>query len=221
MILKNNYKKFVAGFDIHGDKQDPTANKAFFKFCELWKPDIRVCGGDLYDFRPLRKKASEDDRRESLQADFDAGTDWLKKFQPNYFLLGNHDTRLWDVAETANGVVADYANQGIKEILDVGTKRKVEVLPYDRKTGELIIGHLKILHGIQHVSIEGLENRIGRMCGCLCQLDMDYVRANMGSLVWRHGWAYGVINIKTGDYQVWQAEQVNGNWILPTGLEMF
>lgn len=246
MILKNNYKKFVAGFDIHGDKQDVAANNAFFKFCELWRPDIRVCGGDLYDFRPLRSKASEEDRRESLQADFDAGTDWLKRFRPNYFLLGNHDTRLWDVAETANGVVADYANQGIKEILSVTNKMKCEVLPYDRKSGVLTLGHLKIIHGfatgvnaarrtaqcygsilmghghgIQHVSIEGLENRIGRMCGCLCQLDMDYIRANMGSLIWRHGWAYGVIHVETGDYQVWQAESINGNWILPTGLELF
>jgi hypothetical protein len=49
---------------------------------------------------------------------------------------------------------------------------------------------------------------------------MDYIRANMGSLMWRHGWAYGVINVETGDYQVWQAEEINGQWILPTGLEM-
>lgn len=245
MILKNSFKKFLVGFDIHGSEQDVAANEAFFKFADIWKPDIRVCGGDLWDFRALRKKASEEERRESLQADFDAGIDWLNRLRPNYFLLGNHDVRLWDIADTGNGIAADYANQGIREILTLTDSLNCEVLPYDRKKGVLQLGHLKMVHGfttginaarrtaqcygsvlmghghgIQHVSIEGLENRIGRMCGCLCNLDMDYIRADMGSLIWRHGWAYGVIDSKSGDYQVWQAEQINNQWILPTSVEM-
>jgi hypothetical protein len=245
LILSKAYKKFVVGFDIHGDKQDVAANKAFFKFVKLWRPEIRVCGGDLYDFRPLRKKADAEERRDSLQADFEAGTQWLEELKPQYFLLGNHDVRLWDLAVTSNGPAADYANQGIKEIEKLTAKLKCKILPYDRKEGVLQLGHLKMIHGftsgvgaarktaqvygsvlmghghgIQHVAIEGVENRVGRMCGCLCQLDMDYVRASMGSLLWRHGWAYGVVNEVTGDYQVWQAEEINGNWILPTGLEV-
>ncbi len=243
MILKSSYKKFLVGYDIHGDLQDVAANKAFFKFAELWKPEIRVCGGDLWDFRSIRKKASQEEQRDSLQADYEAGLLWLEKLQPNYFLLGNHDIRLWDVAETGNGIAADYAVNCIKEITKLTNKLKCKVFPYDRKQGVLQLGHLKMIHGfatgigaarrtaqcygsvlmghghgIQHVSIEGLENRIGRMCGCLCSLDMDYVRANMGSLMWRHGWAYGVINTISGDYQVWQAEDVNGTWIIPSDV---
>lgn len=245
MILKNSFKKFLVGFDVHGDLQDAAANTAFFQFMDIWKPDIRICGGDLWDFRAIRKKASEEERRESLQADYDAGIDWLKELRPQHFLLGNHDIRLWDIAETGNGIAADYANQGIKEIIKITDSLKCKLYPYDRKEGVVQLGHLKILHGfatginaarrtaqcygsvlmghghsIQHVSIEGLENRVGRMCGCLCQLDMEYVRANMGSLLWRHGWAYGVINVNSGDYQVWQAERINDSWILPSSMEV-
>ena len=52
----------MAGFDVHGDQQDKKACEVFFKFAKDWKPEIRVMGGDLFDFRPLRKKASEDER---------------------------------------------------------------------------------------------------------------------------------------------------------------
>ena len=64
-----SFVRFQAGFDIHGDMQDPAVNEVFFKFAEIWKPKIRICGGDLFDLRPLRKGASEDERRESIRDD--------------------------------------------------------------------------------------------------------------------------------------------------------
>ena len=86
----SNWTRFMAGFDVHGDQQDKKACEVFFKFAKDWKPEIRVMGGDLFDFRPLRKKASEDERRESMRKDFEAGVQWLKDFQPNHYLRGNH-----------------------------------------------------------------------------------------------------------------------------------
>lgn len=243
MALKSSYKKFIAAFDIHGDKQDVAANKAMFKFAKLWQPSIRVCGGDLWDFRPLRSKANSEEQRESMQADYEAGRDWLVEFQPTHFLLGNHDVRLWDAAETGNGVAADYASQAIKEITQLTRSMRCPVLPYNKRDGVLQLGHMKIIHGfvtgpnaarrtaqcygsvlmghghgIQHVSIEGREDRIGRMCGCMCQLDMDYARAEIASLIWRHGFAYGVVNQNTGDYHVWQAEEIGGRWLVPSDI---
>jgi hypothetical protein len=33
-----------------------------------------------------------------------------------------------------------------------------------------------------------------------------------------HGWAYGVIDEATGQYNVWQAEQIGGKWMLPSNI---
>ncbi len=238
------WERFVAGFDPHGSLQDPIANKAFFKFCKDWKPTIRVCGGDLWDMTALRRGASEEERATSLQADFEAGRDWLVELQATHFLRGNHDERLWDLREHHSGVMRDYANKAIDEVNKLTKSLGCTMLPYDRRDGVLKIGKLKLIHGfaagvnaarrsaqcygsvlmghahsIQHSSIEGLDNRVGRVCGCLCKLDLPYARANMGSLVWRHGWAYGVVESRTGDYHVYQAEEVNGKFIVSTGVK--
>lgn len=237
-----SFKKFIVGFDVHGASQDVKANEAFFKFVDIWKPDIRVCGGDLFDFRPLRKKASVEERGESMQADYDAGKGWLERFEATHYLRGNHCERLWDLSQNGDGVLRDYANKGINEIEKLCKSLKCRMYPYDRREGMLKLGKLNVVHGfvagvnaakrtaqaygsvlmghghgIQHVSIEGIENRMGRMCGCLCKLDMDYVRASLASLIWRHGWAYGVIS-DSGLYHVWQAEDIKGTWILPSDI---
>lgn len=234
------FRRFILATDIHGDQMDRDANEALFRFIKIWKPHIRICGGDLWDFRPLRRKASEDERRESLVKDFNAGMTWLDRFRPHYFLRGNHDERLWDLRANGCGVGADFAATGIQEIEGKMSKLRCHMLPWDRRKGVLRIGNLKIIHGfyhgptaarrtamvygsvlmghghgISHVSIEGLDNRIGRMVGCLCSLDMPYLRHLVSSLLHRHGFAYGIIG-PHGTYHVWQAEKIGNKWILPS-----
>ncbi len=234
-------KTFVVGTDIHGDEQDAPANNVFFDFVDDFKPDIRICGGDLWDFRALRKGASEDERQESMRKDYDAGVNWIKKFHPHYFLRGNHDERLWEMAEVGNGVCGDYAQSGVMEIQGILEKMKCRMLPYHKRDGVLKLGSLKILHGFHcgvfaarqtalvygsslfghtHVidehSIGGLERRVARNIGCLCKLDMDYNSRNPNTLRQAHGFAYGIIHEKTGAFHVWQAEEIAGKWILPS-----
>lgn len=234
------WKKFVAGFDVHGDQQDSKANEAFFKFVKHWRPEIRVCGGDVWDFRPLRGKANEDERRESMSADYIAGVRWLQQFKPTHYLRGNHCERLWELAAAGRGPVSDYALSGVVEITELAKKMRCQMLPYNKRTGVLRLGHLKIVHGyacgvyasrthalaygsvlfghthsIDEHAIAGLERRVARNCGCLCRLDMDYNARQLGTLKQAHGWAYGVLNEKTGSYHAWQAEEIDGRWILP------
>ena len=45
---------------------------------------------------------------------------------------------------------------------------------------------------------------------------MDYNSRMPNTLRQSHGWAYGVLNRATGAYHVWQAEKIDGQWILPT-----
>jgi hypothetical protein len=235
--------KFIFASDVHGDQQEPAANEVLFDFIDIWKPKLRVFGGDLWDFRALRKAANEDERRESMEADYKAGLKWIKRFKPHVFLRGNHDERLWELAASNKGVQSDYAMKGVVEILTLMDKMKCKMLPYHHRDGIYRLGSLKMLHGfhcgmnaarqtalvygsslIGHVhtidehSIPGLERRVARSVGCLCKLSMDYQIRIPSHLRHSHGFAFGVVNEKTGNFFVWQAESVDGKWILPSDI---
>lgn len=235
------YKKFMAAWDIHGDQQDEKAVEVFFKFADIWKPDIRVCGGDLFDFRPLRKGAGDDEKRESVRADINAGKKWLERFKATHYLRGNHCERLWDLSRNGSGIAADFAQEGVGEVEALLDALDCQMLPYDKRQGVLRLGHLKIIHGfacgvysarqtalvygstlfghihcIDEHSIPGLERRVARACGCLCKLNMDYSSRQPNTLRQAHGFAYGVINDETGDFWVWQGEEIDGKWMLPS-----
>ena len=243
MHLKE-WRRFVVCSDLHGDMHEPSAVRALHKICERWKPDVRVFAGDLWDFRAFRKGASDEERRESMAVDFTDGMEFLKEYRPQYFLRGNHDERLWRKAEDRNGVVSDHAQKLISELETDMKKLGAQMLPYHKRDGVLRLGHLKILHGFHcgiyaarqtaliysasvfgHVhaidehAIPGLERRVARAIGCICKTDMDYNSRQPNTLRQSHGFAYGVLNTKTGAYLSWQAEEVDGNWIVPSDYE--
>lgn len=239
----SNWKKFIYASDIHGDQQDKRANKALFSFIDDFGPDIRVLGGDLFDFAALRKKAGEEEKRLKIRPDYEAGREWLGRFSPNHFLLGNHDKRLWDLAESGKGPLSDLGQIMVEGIEKDCKLLKCPIYPWDKRHGIVRIGNLKCLHGftsgvgaarkmaqvygscifghghgIQMASIEGLDERTARMAGCLCKLDLDYVSASLGSLMWRHGWVYGIVNMKTGNYEAFQAQEIEGKFVTLTGM---
>lgn len=74
------WERFVVASDIHGDEQNVDACNALFRFINWWKPPIRICAGDVFDFRPLRKGASGDEREQSMAADYAAGRGWMDRF---------------------------------------------------------------------------------------------------------------------------------------------
>lgn len=242
------WKRFVAGFDIHGDKSDADALAVFFDFAEnSWKPAIRICGGDVWDFRALRKGASAEEKTESMQADYLAGKAFLDRLftgeGENYFTRGNHDERLWELAYSASGVERDFAAGKAGYIEDEMQRQNVTMLPYHKSKGLLQLGHLKVLHGFHcgvyasrqtalvygsalfghtHVidqhAVPGMERRAARNCGCLCSTDMEYSSRQPNTLRQANGFAYGVLNSQNGEYHVWQAEGFGGSWMLPTDI---
>ena len=81
------YRKFVAGFDLHGDMQDKEAVKKILDFTfKIFKPEVRIFGGDLFDFRCIRKGAGKAEQAESLMDDVAMGMDFLKEFRPHIYL---------------------------------------------------------------------------------------------------------------------------------------
>jgi predicted phosphodiesterase len=239
------WKPFTIVGDNHGDQQDDNAVAAFQKFNKDWKPKIRIHLGDVFDFRPIRLKATELEKAEFMRKDFDAGLEFLNQFAPTHFLRGNHDERLWDLSRANRGLLSEYATSLIDEVVAHLNLHKTHMLPYDKREGVLQLGKLKVIHGYTHginaarrsaatygsvfmghihsaqsASIEGLDYRVGRSIACLCKLNMPYSRATMASLVHSHGWAYGVFNEKTGEYAAWQAESINGLWVYPTNIKI-
>ncbi len=231
-------RTFLAAFDLHGDRQDAPTVEKFFTFCKDWKPDIRIFGGDLWDLRSLRRKASEDERRDSMIRDFTMGMEFLHRFRPHYWTLGNHDYRLWDLAARDKGIESDYAMKCVGEVEEDARKMGCALYPYERRKGILRIGHLKVIHGfyagmyaakatalaygsclvghthtVEEFAVPGIERRVARCCGCLCSLDMDFQYKTVGSLRHAHGFSYGLIH-GNGTYTVFQAEQIGGKWIV-------
>lgn len=237
----SNWQRFTFGSDLHGDMQSLPVLDAFWRFDAEWKPAVRIFGGDLCDLRPLRTGASEEERRETMQHDVRCGIDFLQRWRPNYWLLGNHDFRLWDWASRGNGAVSELAGLGVKDLEAKAKRLRCDILPYDKRDGILRLGRAKFLHGffcgetaakrhaliygacmfghthaIEEAPIAGLERRVARGVGCLCQLNHDYNSRTPSSLRHANGWAYGVINKTTGEYVTWQAEEIGGTWLLAT-----
>lgn len=238
-------EKFVAASDFHGDRHDPQAKRAFKLFVEDYKPDLRVFLGDLWDFRALRIGADRDEKMASMKADFDAGMEFLEWYRPHVLTLGNHDQRLWDAVEKEGmrktGPIPDYANELIDRFNILSHKLNIEILPYDKRKGvwnhkgikgvhgfdgmapenmAAVYGNVLYGHGhrIEAATAPGLDNRVARMIGCLCQKDMSYNRGQLKTLSQQHGWAYGVIE-RANRFGIIQAELIDGAFSYATDIK--
>lgn len=211
---------FVAAGDLHGDRQDITAVRAFKKFVKEFDPKKRIFLGDIWDFRAIREGAKKDEKRHSMQADFDAGMEFLKWYKPNVITLGNHDQRLWDLVEKDGvkkaGPLTDLAKLFISEFEELTASNSTTVLPFDKRRGiykyngqkfghgfvggknaasemAQVYGNIIFghIHAVDVASEPGDEPRVARSVGCLCQLDMSYNRSHLTAMRQQHGWSYG------------------------------
>lgn len=236
--------RFVVIADSHGDEQDDCTVNALWSFMDDFKPEIRVHLGDAFDFRNLRRGATEDEKMHSLEDDWQAGLDLTARFfkggKQNFMLLGNHDDRIHQFARSASGLARDYAHDGIKRLHGHMAKCKAKVLPYDSALGVLKLGHLSMIHGYhaganacrQHANAYGncifghvhtqesapvsaFEPAAASSIGCLCKRDMDYINAKTGKLKWANGWAYGLMN-QDGTYTLSFTRKINNRFTYAT-----
>jgi hypothetical protein len=242
-------ERFVVASDSHGDMQDDTSVAALFDFMADWKPTVRVHAGDAWDFRNLRRGATDDEKAASLADDWSAGSELLTRFfdggKRNVFLRGNHDERLWYFRNSATGLLRDYATDGIKRVEEIMRRRRVTMLPYDSALGVCALGKLNVLHGyhcgvgacrqhaaiyrncvfghvhtIESAPVPSLDPSEARSIGCLCIRDMDYCNAKTAKLRWGNGWAYGLL-FEDGTYQLFQARKINGSFYAASEIKVF
>lgn len=236
--MSKTTQRFVVVSDNHGSEADTKAVAAMLDFVKAFKPTIRVHAGDLFDFACLRRNASDQERRQPIRDDIDAGLQLIADFKPTHFLRGNHDERLWDLLKSDDGQLRDIGCEWVDQI--EGKLRGVQMLPYHKRHGVLKIGKLTVIHGyhagvgavrmatmiwgslvmghihaIDQFSVPGIEPRVGRSIGCLCHRDFDFNRAHPNTLRHAVGFAYGFIT-PNGSYQIFQAESLEGAWFFPT-----
>ena len=243
-------ERFVVAADPHGDQHDPETRKALWAFIREYKPSIRIHAGDNWDFRNLRKGASDDEKAASLVDDWEQGTEWMREFfdggARNFFLRGNHDERLWRFSDSSTGLLRDYANDGIKRVQGVVKRAGAQMLPYDARVGVLRLGHLKVIHGYfaglgaarrhaityrnclfghTHATdtapVEADEGPAeARGIGCCCRIDMAYNQHCAGKLRHDNAWCYGVL-FSDGTYQLFQAKKINGAFYAASEIKRY
>ena len=232
-------QRFIIAFDTHGDMADPGAVAVFKQFCDDWKPDIRIHGGDAFDFRPLRGGASAEEKNEGLTEDVEAGLDFLKWFRPHHFLLGNHDYRLIrSITDAASGTLRDHCRLLHDSILD--SLPDTQFIPYGKRQGVLQLGNFRVIHGYHsgiysarmaaqlygnvimgHVHAPTyfesphIDGATGYSSGSLCKLDMDYNIGHPNTLRQAHGFVYGVIS-PSGKTVPYASKCSDGVWYLPS-----
>lgn len=236
-------KRFVFVSDTHGDHIDPQAYELFREWVKHWKPDIRIHGGDAFDFRWLRSRASDNEKAEEIQNDIQHGLDFIRWFKPTHFLYGNHDDRINRAKESYIGAVKGLGIHIQEEIDDaLGDAKSYQ---YDKRTGVVQLGDVKFVHGfgsgmgslrraglvygrvvqghihaVECVPIERHELGFAMSAGCLCKLDLGYNAAHLTTLRQEHGWVYGVVR-PNGKTVVWQARKSGGTWIFPSDLRQW
>lgn len=241
------FERFICWGDTHGDYVDRPTLRALEKHIKEFKPKHRICLGDAFDFRSLRKGISnaESDSMDDLVSDWNAGMMMFHRLRPHVFLAGNHDHRLWRVADdAANGLVRQYARDGITRIERELKKIQCRFYPYHYQRGVHRIRKVAFVHGFtanmasvkQHAEIfaepggavcMGHIHRIeavnairhggakGYSGGCICDIEkMTYAHHRTATARWEHGWLYGVIG-SGGEYKIWQSEKVGKVWMHP------
>lgn len=243
-------KRWVFATDLHGDNQDPDAVGALHYFVRKFKPDIRIFGGDLFDFRPLRRNGSKGEQGESMAADVEAGMEFLKRFKPNVFLRGNHDERIFDIAkdDSAHGLLRDAAKEGCRDIEKLCRKLKCKMYPYDVNKGVYQLGKMKFIHGFhagvnaarQHALVYAEDGgcvlhghthsiqaaTIARLGGATgrsvgCLARLDMEYSRAHTARLAHAHGWAYGLTWNKGYEAYQAKKIGKQWIFATSIEEY
>lgn len=239
------FKRFLVCADSHGHLVNPECVGKFAQFKKDWKPNYTICLGDIWDMNCLRKSANDEEKREGLASDFQAGLDFLD-LGFSHLTLGNHDARLWEAANgSANGILRESCQDLVECVQQELRKRKIKWVPYNVNSYlQLPEGGPKLIHGFLagmnpakahferfgsclfghvHAPSSYIAKHIDQgqayALGCMADIpSMAYAERYPNRLGWRNGWGFGIINDKTGKWSFWHVNREDGHYISPMGI---
>lgn len=145
--ITRKWKRFMAVGCTHGHLVDNALLKQVYAFQERYKPHTRIALGDHIDLACLRAGAigTADDAADP-EGDLNDGLLFISRFQPQVYLLGNHEARLTTLMESPRAIVSALASRIYQQIVDRSEEIKCEVVPYSfqhgwRQFGDALFGH--------------------------------------------------------------------------------
>jgi len=242
-----NPLRFIFASDLHGHHQNARAVQVLKDVTKDFKADLRIYGGDLLDLAALRKGATAEEQCSSMIEDWEAGMEFLHSWRPSKLLLGNHDDRLFRLAESSTaGIKAEYAGRLASEFENTLRKLRCEWKPYHKRLGIFSFGKLNFLHGYfsgtgaakQHAMAYGNclfghchstdsasfgtfnERKTAYGVGALMNVDQPYNSRYPGTLRHGCGFAMGLIH-EDGSFTVQQVQEINGTYHVPTSFKQY
>lgn len=244
--MAKRFRKIVIAADSHGNLADLDALSALYEFNKSFKADERVFLGDGFDLASLRKGAMGREEDTSLYEDIKAGMDFIHRFRPSTWHMGNHEDRLYEAIEhTTNGIMRDYCMDLATRIEDALKRVKCgRILPYDSENGVASFGPIKTIHGYktgkgaiaaqaahygvpggcvvaghEHSMIFGNVEKHGGVVGIVaaCLINIEKARYARRWLS-RSKWANGWVYgyYNDSDWKLWHAHRVGGIWCYTT-----
>ena len=82
--------------------------------------------------------------------------------------------------------------------------------------GECIVAHV---HKPDTYSARHIDGGVAHSIGTLANLDkLSYADGHAAKLSWRNAFGYGLINRKTGKWQMWHVIKEGSDWVSPHGI---
>lgn len=239
------YKRILGFACSHGIHIDPQARSAILNFRDAYKPHTVVHLGDAIDTAAFRSGArGTSDEAEPVEPDIDEGLGFIRDAGVTHYLAGNHEDRLWNLAEHPNAIVSYAAAQCIHAIKDLCKERKITFVKWDGIFQGLKFGNFTFLHGAlysenatrDHAEAIGncvhahnhrpaiscgrrLDCPIGFGVGTLTRRrEMGYAKSRRATTAWGQAFVWGEYNDRVAHLNLClgpQEQQPNSEWRLP------
>jgi predicted phosphodiesterase len=239
-----SYERFLAIGCTHGAHVDPEAFDAVLRFRDRYKPRHVIHLGDFLDTKALRSGAKGTrDETEPLDEDMNAGLKLLKALRPTVVLAGNHEARIWHLANHHNAIIRECAQGLLGQIQRECQRLKAPLIEYNANWQEWRIHDWRFMHGVyysenatrDHAEAFGnvihahthrpasqpgrrSDHPLGVCTGTLTKIrNMDYANTRRATLAWGQGFVWGEIGSRGSSVNLSHGpkEGSSSEWRLP------
>jgi predicted phosphodiesterase len=234
-------RKFIAVSCSHGELIKASARYELLTFCEQFKPDTTLHLGDFIDTSAFRAGANHTEGS-NVSMDVEAGFAFLREFlsygQKRYTFCGNHEDRLWRLANDTRPLVSELAQRLINDIYALTSKLNSPLFEYRdgtmwRLLGDTMFGHGQMFNefaardhaemlgrscvfGHTHKIVESPSRcnhqAVGYNIGWLGDVSKaDYAKTRRATKGWANGFAWGYYDDKRCIVNLYKCRKVVKN----------